>query len=69
MKRLGCGLVMLAALKAMYQRTENVIGDAVITETFGVRQGSPSSCIMFILFVNDLIKLVKDRCQPDGFLQ
>ncbi len=68
LKRLGCGRVMLAALKAMYQMTESVIGE-VVTATLGVRQASPSSCVLFILFVNDLIKLVKERCQPDGFLQ
>ena len=34
----------------------------------GVRQGSPTSCLLFIIFVNDLITLVKDNCKEDGLL-
>ena len=68
LKRLGCGAVMLAALIAMYHATHYVIGTAIITATVGVRQGSPTSCILFVLFVNDLIKLIKDNCGLDGFL-
>ncbi len=67
-KRLGCGLVMLAALVAMYSVTESVISGAIITATLGVRQGSPTSCLLFIIFMNELIKLVKERRLPDGFL-
>ena len=66
--RLGCGMVMLAALVAIYSVTESVIGGAVITSTLGVRQGSPTSCLLFIIFMDELIKLVKQRCCPDGFL-
>ena len=45
-----------------------VIGTAIITTAIGVRQGSPTSCLLFILYVNDLIKLIKETCEPDGFL-
>ena len=68
LKRLGCGEVMLAAIIAIYHATRSIIGTAIITATVGVRQGSPTSCILFVLFVNDLIKLVKDNCGLDGFL-
>ena len=68
LKRLGCGATMLLALIAMYKTTQSVIGTAVITASVGVRQGSPTSCLLFVIFVNDLIKLVKERCGPDGFL-
>lgn len=68
LERLGCGMVMLAALVAMYSITESVIGGAIITATLGVRQGSPTSCLLFIIFMNDFIRLVKQRCLPDGFL-
>lgn len=49
--------------------TESVIGAAVFTVTVGVRQGSPTSCLLFILYINDLIKLIKANCQDDGFLK
>ena len=68
LKRLGCGTVMLATLVAMYRVTESVIGGAVVTATLGVRQGSPTSCILFIILMNELIKIIKQRCAPDGFL-
>lgn len=68
LKRLGCGALMLAALVAMYRATYSIIGAAIVTATVGVRQGSPTSCLLFVLFVNDLVKLMKDGCGLDGFL-
>ena len=68
LKRLGCGAVMLAALVAIYSKTDSVLGTVLIASMMGVRQGSPTSCILFIIFVNDLIKLIKETCEPDGFL-
>ena len=59
---------MLSVIVAMYSVTQSIIGTAVITTAIGVRQGSPTSCLLFILYVNDLIKLIKDTCEPDGFL-
>ncbi len=69
LKRLGCGVIMLAIIGAMYSVTESVIGTAVFAATFGVRQGSRTSCLLFILYVNDLIKLIIDNCRDDGFLK
>ena len=54
-QRLGCGSVMLAALIAVYTHTESVLGTTVILLTIGVRQGSPTSCLLLIIFVDDLI--------------
>ena len=68
LKRLGCGTVMLAALIAIYKVTNSVIGTAIVATTIGVRQGSPTSCLLFILYINDLIKLIKENCNPEGFL-
>ena len=69
LKRLGCGATMLLSLVAMYKVTNCVIGTAVIAASVGVRQGSLTSCLLFILFVNDLIKLYKENCNVDGFLR
>ncbi|ELU15273.1 hypothetical protein CAPTEDRAFT_104428, partial [Capitella teleta] len=45
-----------------------ILRTAVITATIGVRQGSSTSCFLFTLVVNDLIRNFKERCAPDGFL-
>ena len=49
---------------AVYAVTENV----VVAVTLGVRQGSPTSCLLFIIFVNDLIKMLKEGAGLDGFI-
>ena len=69
MKRLGCGAVMLAALVAMYRTTESIIGSVVLAASQGVRQGSPTSCFLFIIFVNVLIRNVKVKCQSERFIE
>ena len=69
LKHLGCGRVMLSALVAMYRVTRCVIGAAVMTATLGVRQGSPTSCFLFVVFVNELVKMMKNMCENDEFLQ
>ena len=69
LKRLGCGCAMLLALIAMYKITKSILGLAVITAIVGVRQGSPTSCFLFTLYVNVLIRMLKDRCAPDGCLK
>ncbi len=66
---LGCGIVMLSAIVAVYKVTNRLMGTSLITGSIGLRQGAPSSCILFILYINDMIRLMKDRCEVDGFLQ
>ena len=68
LKRLGCGITMLLALAAMYKCTSSLLGTALIAATVGVRQGSPTSCILFMLYVNDMIQMIKQRCPLEGFL-
>ena len=65
---LGCGTVMLAALMSMYSVTSCILGTVLITCTIGVRQGSPTSVFLFIIYVDVLIKMIKTRSLPDGFL-
>ncbi len=62
--RRSCGGVMLIA---MYRVTDSVLGTVIISVAVGVRQGSPTSCLLFILYVYDLIKLVKESCAPERF--
>ena len=65
---LGCGSTMLCALMSMYSLTTCVLGTVLITCTMGVRQGSPTSVFLFIIYVDTLIKMVKERSPWDGFL-
>ena len=60
---------MLAAIIAMYSDTESIIGSTVMSATQGVRQGSPTSCFLFIVFVNELIRSIKESCQPENFIE
>ena len=59
---------MVTALVALYRVTHSVLDVAVLTVTLGVRQGSSTSCILFVWFINDLVKLLKENCGQDGFL-
>ena len=63
--RLSCGAVMLTVLFVMYRVTHSVLGTAVLTATQGV---CPTPCILFVLFINDLIKLLKENYGRDEFL-
>ena len=64
----GCGKYMLHAIKSLYRISKSIIGGAIISANRGVPQGSPSSCLLFTLYVNKLITMIKQRCQPDGYL-
>ncbi len=68
LKRIGCRTLMLARLLSMYAVTHSVVGTAVVGFAIGVRQGSPTSCILSIIIVNNLIALVKNDCDLHGFL-
>ncbi|ELU03258.1 hypothetical protein CAPTEDRAFT_201798 [Capitella teleta] len=68
MKEQGCGSRMLKAIATIHTNTKMILRTAVINATIGVRQGSPTSCFLFTLVVNDLIRNLKERCAPDGFL-
>ncbi len=61
-------VLLTVALAPMYRCTNNVIGTAVIASTVDVRQGSPTSCVLFVLYVNAMMHMIKQRCPVDGFL-
>ena len=66
--QLGCGAAMVLSIAAIYQSTPMILGTAIVSATIGVRQGSPTSCFLFTLVVNDLIQDLKRKCLPDSFL-
>lgn len=65
---LGCGSVMLSALCAMYRVTYGVMGSSLMRFVLGVRQGAPTSCFLFTMYVNELIRVMKTTCPDDDFL-
>jgi hypothetical protein len=68
LRDLGCGKVMLAALVSMYKVSKSILGLAVVTAVIGVCQGSPTSCFLFTVYVNQLVRMIKQRCGTDGYL-
>lgn len=68
LKDLGCGHVMLQVIKAMYTCTKNMIRSVIIDAAIGVRQGAPSSCLLFIIYIDQLVRMMKRAVETDGFL-
>ena len=59
----GCGKLMLQIIQAMYKCTKSILKAAVITTSPGIKQGSPSSCYLFIIYINDLYNAT-DKFKP-----
>ena len=64
----GCGNVMLKAIQAMYKCTKNILKSAIISANIGVRQGSPSSCLLFVIYIDEMVRMIKNTVSEDGFL-
>ena len=69
LKELGCGFVMLRALASLYKVSKSILGLTIITAVIGVCQGSPTSCLIFIMYVNILILWLKRNHGWDGYLK
>ena len=65
--KLGIGSCLLEAIKATYKVTRcalkgfGKISDVFITYS-GIKQGAPSSVILFILFMDDVVEVLKLKC-------
>ncbi len=68
LKSRGCGKVMLRAIQAMYSCTQSVLRSATIDATVGVRQGSPSSCLLFTIYMDEVVRMINRCVDTDGFL-
>ena len=70
--KMGVGSCLLEAIKAMYAITRCVLkscgklSDIFCTYT-GIKQGAPSSVILFIIFMNNIVETIKEKC-ADEFL-
>ena len=68
LKSLGCGKIMLKAVYMMYKCTNNVLTSATIKSVVGVKQGAPSSCLLFIIYIDQMVRMLKQTIATDGFL-
>ena len=69
LKSLGCGKIMLLAIQSMYKTTKNILKSATVESSIGVRQGAPTSCLLFVIYMDKMIKMMKERIGTDGFLR
>ena len=65
--KMGVGSCMLEALKGMYSCTRCVLKNAgKLSDVFftysGIKQGAPSSVILFIIFMDSVINILKEKC-------
>ena len=61
------------ALKAIYTTSSSIMcvngrNSSKFNTSCGIRQGAPSSALLFIAFINDLIDFVQDRCIPEAII-
>ena len=67
LKSLGCGGRFLSVLAKIYSNIKLVFKIAVISTSIGVRQGAASSCLLFIIFLDVMVKMI-NQSENDGFL-
>lgn len=58
----------LKKLKAMYTDTRNVLKSGLIDASIGVRQGAPYGCLLFTIYIDQMIKMLKGEISRDVFL-
>ena len=68
LKSLGCGQLFLRMLTAIYSSTKMVLKSATIIASQGLKQGAATSVLLFIIYVDRMVKMVKQEVGTDGFL-
>ena len=71
--KIGISKCMLSSLKALYSYTMCIIKfKGVISTMFrmlrGIRQGAPSSVLLFNVFIDGLFEYLEEQCEPDEIL-
>ena len=59
LQHLEYGATVILPLIAMDNITESIIDTPLIPASIDVHQGSPTSCLQFVIFVNDLKEMIK----------
>ena len=71
--KVGIGSVMFYAIKSIYSVTKCVLkaGDKLsdVFRTYtGIKQGAPSSVILFLIFMDEFIVLLREKCIAENVL-
>ena len=65
---MGCGRIMLTAIILLYKSTKFILNTAIIIASQGVRQGASTSILLFVLYIDRMVQLIKSVSENDGFL-
>ena len=71
--KMGLGSTMLHAIKAMYASTKCVIKSGnklsnIFSTYSDIKQGAPSSVILFIIFMDELIDIMHEKCTRENII-
>lgn len=62
LKSIGCGNKILRAIYVMHCCTSNILESSV-----GIRQGVPASFLLLVIYINQMICMLKDKIATDCF--
>ena len=68
LRSLGCGCTMVIAIIMLYRSTKFILKSAVVVANQGVRQGASTSMVLFILYIDRMVQMIKSLNVNDGFL-
>ena len=63
-----CGCVMLLVIIMLYRCIQFILKSAIIIANQGVRQGASTSSVLFILYMDKMVQMMKSINEDDGFL-
>ena len=69
--KLGIGCTLFYAIEAMYTTTRCItksgkkLSDIFLTHS-GIKQGAPSSVMLFVIFMDEFIDVVRDKCMKEN---
>ena len=69
LEAVGCGQVFLRILCSIYSCTKLIFQSAVIIATCGVRQGAATSVLLFVIYIDRMVKMINEKSVPDDFLK
>lgn len=68
LKLLGCGHVFIRCLCTLYSDIKFMFKSTTINTSLGVKQGAATSCLLFIIYVDRMIKMINACSTSDDFL-